>query len=145
MQGEINWSEEPRSKLRGIFQGKIYGGFRPHSPLAIHPWTHLQGSLSFSHKTGTPALQLHADPGIPRRARRDSMTTNTCRPSPHATSLLYLKRRGARSKKESSTTGRRAWGIGRHTSMISSLKHLAASPIGASWESPQYSKTMMNP
>ncbi len=37
-------SEEPRSKLRGIFQGKslINGGCHPRTPLAINPCSKLQ-------------------------------------------------------------------------------------------------------
>ncbi len=44
-------SEEPRSKLRGIFQGKSQNmAASPKPPFAIHPLSKLQGILAFSHK-----------------------------------------------------------------------------------------------
>jgi hypothetical protein len=42
--------EEPRSKLRGIFQGiSLNGNYHTHSLLAIHPCSKLQDILAFSH------------------------------------------------------------------------------------------------
>ncbi len=49
-QNGLGRSEEPRSKLRGTFQGKsLNGGCHPKTSLAPHPCKQ-EGILAFSHK-----------------------------------------------------------------------------------------------
>lgn len=43
--------EEPRTDLRGIFEGKSRNGGYP--PLAIHPCSKLHSILAFTHKCVT--------------------------------------------------------------------------------------------